>query len=118
MSLKTIRDSFHTQLLNYRNTHRLIVSDDFTIAYENASVTEKGEIERAVKRVDKLTVRRFIKCQLLKSTPFHRMTIKQLREIGRNIQISEYWEKDKITLIKEIEHAVKESEKNSKRVLL
>lgn len=118
MSLKTIRDSFHTQLLNYRNTHRLITSDDFAIAYENATATEKREIENTVKRVDKLTVRKFIKYQLSKSTPFHRMGLKKLREIGRNIQIPEYWEKDKITLIEEIEDVVQRFEKSCKRVLL
>lgn len=106
MSLKTIRDSFHAQLLNYRNTGRLIESDDFAIAYGNATATEKGEIRNAVKRVDKPAIRKFIKDQLLKLTPFYQMTLKQLREIGRNTRIPDYWKKDKATLIEEIEDVV------------
>lgn len=106
MSLKTIRDSFHVQFLQIRNVHRLIRSDNFAIAFSNAVKSEKEKVTKAIVRFDKDSINKFIKNQLQTLTPFHQMNVRQLREIGRNIRLPVYWEKDKITLIREIEHVV------------
>ncbi|MEA1999820.1 MAG: hypothetical protein U9N61_10945 [Euryarchaeota archaeon] len=106
MRLKTIRGSFHAQFLKHRQVSYIINSDDFAIAYFNATELEQTEIGQAVQRADKETLINFIKTQLLKLTPFHQMALRQLREIGRNTQIPDYWKKDKATLIKEIEDVV------------
>ncbi|KKK52344.1 hypothetical protein LCGC14_3105880, partial [marine sediment metagenome] len=63
MSLKTIRDSFHTQSLNVRNIHRLLHSDDFAIAYGNATKNEKERISKNIIHFDKNNIRKFIRKQ-------------------------------------------------------
>jgi hypothetical protein len=110
-SLETIRDSFHSQFKNIRKVHRLVHSDDFAIAYGNASRREKAEICDVIVRADRDTIVNFIEKQILKLTPFHQMTVRQLREIGRNISIPKYWDKDKSTLIEEIENVVERLKK-------
>ena len=106
MGLEAIQADLHAQFPNVRNTNRLIQSDDFAIAYNNASPKERRLITKAAHRIDKVTINKFIKKQLLSLTPFYSMGIKQLREIGKNIRLDEYWCKDKITLIEEIENVV------------
>lgn len=106
MRLRTIRDSFHAKFLNDQRVLYLIRSDDFEVAYKNANKDERKAIEAAVERADKETLVAFIKKKLAELTPFHQLTLRQLREIGRNIQIEEYWNKDKVTLLREIEDVV------------
>ncbi|KKK73184.1 hypothetical protein LCGC14_2896350, partial [marine sediment metagenome] len=48
MSLKTIQNSFHSQLLMIRSIHRLIHSDNFCIAYSKATKSEKEKIEKDI----------------------------------------------------------------------
>lgn len=114
MSLKTIRDSFHAQFRNFRNFHRLIMSDNFEIIYDSLKEYELLELKAIVDRVDKKALRKLIKGNLLKLTPFHQMSIRQLREIGRNTNIPKYWNKDKATLIEEIQNVVTRLKKSSK----
>jgi hypothetical protein len=114
MKLKTIRDSFHARLLALRNVSYILNSDDFAIAYENAPDLEKKEILAAIERVDKKFLQKAVNTQLLKLTPFHRMTLRQLREVGRNTRIPEYWSKNKLTLISEIEDVVAKLKEGSK----
>lgn len=106
MRLKTIRDSFHAKFLNHRSVLYVLDSEDFAIAYKHATTQEQKEIEAAIERADKETLVKFIKEKLLQLTPFHQMTLRQLREIGRNVKIEDYWKKDKGTLLKEIENVV------------
>lgn len=114
MRLKAIRDSFHSQALKSRQLDRIISSDDFTIAYSNATDNEKKVVEQAIFRLDKTYVIEFVKKQLMHLTPFHQMGLKMLRDIGRNLSIPKYWEKDKISLIKEIENVVARIKKSGK----
>lgn len=114
MSLKTIRDSSRSRFLKARSINRAIQSDNFTIAYGNASADEKEIFIKAIERLDKDSIRELIKKQLQTLTPFHQMGVKQLREIGRNIRLSEYWKMGKMTLIQEIEDAVSRLKENRK----
>jgi len=114
MSLKTIRESFHAQFLQIRNMHRLIWSDDFSIVYNSASKEKQKEIKSAIERNDKLSLRKLIKEQLNKMTPFHKMGIRALREIGKNLRLPNYWRKDKGTLIEEIEHVIQRLKEDCK----
>lgn len=114
MSLKTIQNSFHSQLLMIRSIHRLIHSDNFCIAYSKATKSEKEKVEKDIKQSNKRSLQEFIKKQLLPLSPFHRLNVKELRKIGGNVRISKYWMKDKITLIKEIEDVVKRIKESSK----
>lgn len=116
MRLKAIRSSFHARVLNFRNVNNILHSDDFAIAYGNATRQERHEIERAIDRADKATIVHFVKKKLLTLTPFHQMSVRQLREIGRNVRLPKYWEKDKTTLIEEIEDVVKRLKEGSERV--
>lgn len=112
MKLKTIRDSFHAEVLNYRKVLYVLESDDFAIAYSNATSREQREVQQVIDRADKRALVKFVKAQLLKLTPFHQMSVKQLREIGRNVRVPDYWKKDKITLIEEIENVVSRLKKS------
>ena len=114
MGLETVRSSFCARVLMHRRISRLIHSTDFAIAYKHATEKEKQDIEKAVVRLDKVALDKFIKGHLLKLTPFHRMTVKQLRKIARNIRLPVYWEKDKLTLIEDIEDVIARLKKGGK----
>ena len=116
MRLKTIRSSFHARVLNFRNVNNILQSDDFAIAYGNATSQEQHEVEQAIDRADKAAIVKFVKAKLLKLTPFHQMSVRQLREIGRNVRLPNYWEKDKTTLIEEIEDVVKRLKEGGERM--
>ena len=107
MSLKAIRDSFHTRFLNCRNVNNLLQTDDFELAYSKASKDERLDIEKAIGRSDKEAIKAFIDRGLLRMTPFHQMSVRKLRLIGKNLRIPNYWIKDKIILIEEIRDVVK-----------
>ena len=109
MSLKTIRDRFHSLLLHIRSTNRVIQSSDFAIAYDNATEEERARLESALDINDRDAIKNFIKAQLATMTPFHEMKVKQLREIGRNVRLPEYWLLGKQELIREIENVNKKS---------
>lgn len=106
MSLMTIRDSSRTRFLEIRNFYRIIVSDDFAIAYDISTDCEKNELLGLIENLDKRSLRTFIKKQLLTLTPFHSMGVRRLREIAKNVGIPMYWNKNKATLIEEIEDVI------------
>lgn len=116
MSLRAIRDSFHSQFLNCRNVNNLIHSDDFELAYQRATSKARNEIKKAIDRQDKVVIKNFISEQLANITPFHELTLRNLRIIGQNIGIKEYWKKDKLTLLEEIENVVQRLKSNGQRV--
>ena len=107
MSLKAIRDSFHTRFLNCRNVNNLLRTDDFELAYNKATLAERQDIEKAIDRGDKEAIKAFIDEGLLRMTPFHQMSVRKLRLIGKNLRITNYWTLDKIKLIEEIRDVVK-----------
>jgi len=113
MSLKAIRDSFHTRFLNCRNVNNLLRTDDFELAYNIATKEERKYITEAIDRGDKDALKAFIDEGLSRMTPFHQMTVRRLRLIGRNLRIKDYWKKDKIILLEEIKDVVKRLKESS-----
>ena len=107
MSLKAIRDSFHTRFLNCRNVNNLLRTDDFELAYNTSSRDEQIDIEKAIDRGDKEAFKAFIDLGLQRMTPFHQMSVRKLRLLGKNLRIQNYWILDKIQLIEEIRNVVK-----------
>lgn len=107
MSLETIRETVHARLLNMRNVHHTVMSDDFEIIFRILNIREKRELNRLIELNDKKGIQNFIKQRLLKLTPFHNMSHTKLREIARHNSIPDYWLKKKTTLIREIEDVIK-----------
>lgn len=113
MDLKTIRNSFHQQSLNHRNVDILINSDNFSIAFNNATKQEKKEISKAVERSDKKFLQNFTIKKLQVMTPFHRLGMRALREIGRNISLPNYTTLSKSSLIEGIQDVAERLKKSS-----
>jgi hypothetical protein len=106
VSLETIKDSFHSQLLKHRNFETFLRGEDVEIAYEKASDEEKKQIELVVKDVDLDKLKEIVRRILKSLTPFHELTIRDLRKIGSNLAIKSYAKLLKKDLIKEIEDVV------------
>ena len=115
-SLRIIRDSFHAQFLNIRNCNNLIQGDDFEIAYEAASVQERRLVMEAIERLDKTKIKDFIDDKLVKLTPFEKLGIRKLREIGQHMRITGYQSMSKPELIKEIKNVVSRLKGNGERI--
>lgn len=113
MSLKTLRDDFHAQSLLYRNIDNILHNDDFAIAYAAANLREKCDIISLIYKGDKKNLKKFIGKQLENSTPFYKMGIRKLREIGRNVKIKNSHILHKATLIEEIENVAARLKKDS-----
>jgi hypothetical protein len=118
MGLEYIRERCTVVVCNGRNMKRLVDSDNFAIAYNAASKDMRLRVELAVGLLDKDYLRIFINEALQGMTPFHEMGVRALRKIAKNLRITGYWGKDKITLIKEIEDVVARLKEGSKQLLL
>lgn len=114
MSLETLRNSFHAQALGFRNIDTILQSDNFAIAYGVVSKEDQEFIESLIYGdafdvnrdiiPNKKVIKQFINRQLKSLTPFHRMGIRKLREIGCNLSINDCFILNKATLIEEIEN--------------
>lgn len=113
-SVKILRRDSHTRCLNARNIDRILFTEDFKIAYNAATLKERFEIELVVNRQDIKILKIFIKDQLAKLTPFHRMKIRQLHKVAKNCKIPGYIHLNKATIIEELEN-VAERFKNSRK---
>jgi hypothetical protein len=113
VSLKAIRDSFHSQLLKHRNFETFLQTEDFEIAYRESTVDEKKNIGEVVKEVDLNRLKEIVRDKLKSLTPFHEMTIRDLRKIGSNLAVKSYAKLLKKDLIKEIEDVVHRIKANS-----
>ena len=116
MSLRTLRDSSQTQLCLIRNLKRVIHSDEFGIAYVNATPARQEFVTDLVERGLKDEVRDFIREELLRLTPFHRMNMKRLRGIGQKLSIERYHTKNKATLVEDIQDEVDRLKENAERI--
>jgi hypothetical protein len=96
---------------------RLVDSDNFAIAYNGASKDMRLRVELAVGLLDKNYLKVFIDKSLEKMTPFHSMGVRSLRKIAKNLSITDYWNMDKETLIKEIADAITRLKKSGKQLL-
>lgn len=115
-SLKIIRDNFHSQFLNIRNCNNLIQGDDFEVAYKAATPEDRRHIKKAIAEYDKNLIKKFIDTQILKLSPFEKLGIRKLREIGQNLRISNYYSMSKSDLIEEIKNVVSRLKANGERV--
>lgn len=115
-TLETIRESFQTRYRIVRCCQYLVHSDNFEIAFRNATEEEKRELFLAIDRNDKHFIRKFIDVQITKLTPFDKLGIKKLREIGQNLSIPNWWDLSKIELIEEIKNVIQRLKETSKRI--
>lgn len=107
MNLEALRKSFHTQFLTIRNCNNIVHSDDFQIAFEASTESERKRLKLILKHHNRMELKKFINKKLLELTPFERLGIRRLRDIGKNIGIQEYWLKSKVDLLEEIKTHVK-----------
>ena len=114
--MKTIRSSFHSQFLNIRNCNNLIQGDDFEVAYKAATPEERRQIFKDIKDGNKESIKNFIDRQLSKLTPFEKLGVRKLREIGQNLRIENYYSMSKADLVEEIKNVVSRLKANGKRV--
>ena len=112
-NLEIIRNNLHLQFLHTRNFNNLIQSDDFEVAYNAASKEERKKIWSAIERNDKRTIRNFITNQILKLTPFEKLGIRKLRDIGSHLQIKNYYNMTKFQLVEEIKDVAKRLKETS-----
>jgi hypothetical protein len=117
MSLESVRERCTEVTRNARNVKRLVDSDNFTIAYNDATKYMKDRVESAIRYHDKDYLRDFITNSLRKMTPFHSMGVRSLRKIAKNLSITGYWSMDKETLIKEIADVITRLKKSGKQLL-
>ncbi len=114
MNLETLRDSFHVQSLLFRNIDNIIHSDNFAIAFHSADEKEKGNVQKQIFLLNKDYLKLFIISELDNLTPFHKMGIRKLREIGRNLRIAKYFILNKSTLIEEIKNVAERLKKDGR----
>lgn len=115
-SLKTVRSSFHAHFLNVRNCNNLIWSYDFEVAYKAATDRERLKISEAITNGDTGAIKKFISDKINSLTPFEKMGIRKLREIGKNLRIPDYEKLTKYTLIEEIKYVVQRLKETSQRI--
>jgi hypothetical protein len=117
MNIGQVREDLRANYLALRNLYRAIEGEDFSMAFEHASPLERERVLKAISIRDKYTLALFIKKQLAKLTPFHRMSVPTLRGIAKGNGLSNYSNWSKVKLIKEIENVVAKLKANSEKVL-
>ena len=113
MNLETIRHSFHLQFLNHRNVDALINTDNFSIAFKCATGKEQETVTLYIEKADKKFLQSFVAQKLQTLTPFHRLGVRALREIAKNVGIKNRRLLSKSTLIEEIEDVAKRLKEGS-----
>jgi len=107
-----IRELFHAQFLHIRNCNNIIHSDDFEIAFNLATESERVDLLTVIAELDRDSIKDFIDNKLTKGTPFDLLSIRKLREIGKHMKISNYHILNKMTLVEEIQNAAKRIKEN------
>lgn len=108
--LSELREKFHNECLHIRNCLYLVNTDDFELAFRNATEEERNAITFDIE-----VIKDFIDKQLISGDAFENMSITKLRNIGKYWQIDNWWTKSKITLIEDIKNVAERIKENSKR---
>lgn len=77
--LESLRNDLKAQMLHYRNLYNLIHTDDFEIAFNEATKDERLAIKDAISKGNKTAIMGFIDDKLTKLTAFELMSIRKLR---------------------------------------
>jgi len=94
----------------------VIHSDEFEIAYTNATPERREYVTDLIERGLKDKVRDFIREEVLRLTPFHSMNMKRLRGIGQRLGIERYNTKNKATLVEDIQDEIDRIKEDSERI--
>jgi len=113
-SLEAARTDLHARHCKARNLHYLVHSNDLEVAYLGATSERKLVLLQLITIGDLTSIRRFIKKELLELTPFHRMSVSQLRTIGKRLRVENWYDLRKNTLVERIRDEVKRIKANSK----
>ncbi len=116
MNLARIRSDAHTRYCNARKVEYLIQSDDFELAYTAADPDQRDQLIRCVGMDYLGGIKVCIQEVLIGLTPFHRMGIRRLRSIGKQMRVKNYFAMNKQTLVQEIQDEVDRIKKSSERV--
>ena len=116
MSLGRIRTNLHAQYCKARQFHYLVESEDFGLVFESATPNKQKYVRTLVRLGDMTNIKKFIREELLKLTPFHQMSIRQLRQMGQRLRVRGYNTLHKGTLVQEIQHAVERVKESSQRI--
>jgi hypothetical protein len=110
--LETFRESFHARFLTIRQTRYLINSGDFEVVFEAATSDEQEIFWEASTSGNIKLLKDTMATVLMRLTAFDRMTIYQLREIGRHQRIPNAHRLSKLNLIQEIKNVVQRLKEN------
>jgi len=116
MGLGKIRNDSHAQYCKARQLNYLVQSEDFGLAYEQATQQRREFLFCCVLEKDLPRVRYFIREELAKLTPFHQMSIIRLRDMAKRFRVPEYHRLRKDELVREIQNEVDRVKKDTSGV--
>jgi len=106
MELVKIRHNLHSKYCRARQLHYLVASEDFGLIFEQADPELKQNILTHVTAGNIRILRKFIKEELVKLTPFHKLSMAKLREMARRLLVVDYHRLRKALLVEEISCAI------------
>ena len=106
MNLESIRADYLNLCRLIRNINNIIQNDNFEIAFNSSSPTERETLLQAISEDDIDSLKQTIRNKL-EGTDYERIGIRRLREIGKELKITNYHLLNKMTLIEEIREVIK-----------
>jgi len=106
MDLKKVREIVRKDILKSRSIERIVSSSDFELAYTDSNEFYRDIVWYYIKRKDKVNLKKCIKERLTKLTPFHKMSVRQLRVAASHSNVYFYQTMNKVELIRELENVV------------
>ena len=102
MLVSDLRNQQHKTLLKARMLYRIVLSREFDSAYNAATNADRDLVNQLITKGNRKELQNWIKNQLLDD--YGSYSLRQLRELGRKLNIPYSSRKNKAELLSEIEH--------------
>ena len=116
MNLRDFREQYHEEYLKIRNCNYIIQSSDVEFIFSTLEPDEFDTFKKIMYSFDKEKIKQYIEHRKRKTYLFDKMSIRQLRTVGKNLRIENYHVLSKDLLLKEIDNVVKRLKKSFERV--
>lgn len=102
MTVKILRENLHFKILNLRSIERILHTESFETIYSQASDIEKKSVSDVIDKCDKLLLDQWIKKEIKNASMLEELSMKDLREMAKNLKVPDYSMISKSSLLSEI----------------